>query len=668
MKASPLLDFWDKPDHAGEPVALLASTFALEPDFFERDCLARFLAVSSVEEETGSVDDTVAKLELEEKLRGPSVTILADRSTRAERSSFHWDLLHCHVDTGLLHSKVAVLLWENATRVIIGSANLTAAGYRRQIELALAADLGPACLLPAPILAGIADELESYLALVDFSSEPPAVTDARATLTLLRSRISSMNSPRSPVRVALAPTNPTTTPMDSFEAVWKGSRPLRATQLSPFWDSDQPDVLSRVRGLLTGHPARARRQRVAVTLTPTGGTPFPTSLHTHVDAVRHLALDEDNIRLLHAKCLLVESDSWVAALVGSSNHTKAGFGLTRVRHRELNVWLGAPAESKEGKALASLVPMGAVLAADVPDTAPIDEDETATDDAALPLCFGLCHLGREDADNWVLAMEVRATDAPPTWTVATPTGALIAEASAWTRAGQPEVVKVSIATEDLPLYLVVRWESEGTPHETAWTVLVKDRHQLPPGLGLVDLRSEHLLRALASGKSLSQVVREELERHQTDRARGKKGVELNPLKRLDDRASLFRRGRALAQSLAALERRLSRPVLTLGGLAARLQGPLGPSFVARKVCEECEPDDPGEKRAEAIFTVAEIALVLARVEWTEVLKQVDETAGRSMVRDALTVIDDLRSELGGEPPDVAAYGGRAIEEAVRCVS
>jgi hypothetical protein len=64
MKPSRLLDFWDKPEGAGAPVALLATTFALEPEFFERECLARFLAVSSVEEETGTIDDIVAKLEL----------------------------------------------------------------------------------------------------------------------------------------------------------------------------------------------------------------------------------------------------------------------------------------------------------------------------------------------------------------------------------------------------------------------------------------------------------------------------------------------------------------------------------------------------------------------------------------------------------------------------
>ena len=69
MKPTPLLDFWQKPADAGEPVALLATTYALEPDFFEQNCLARFLEVSSVNEETKSVDDIVAAVELHESLQ-----------------------------------------------------------------------------------------------------------------------------------------------------------------------------------------------------------------------------------------------------------------------------------------------------------------------------------------------------------------------------------------------------------------------------------------------------------------------------------------------------------------------------------------------------------------------------------------------------------------------
>lgn len=79
MKPTPLLDFWQKPAEAGEPVALLATTFALEPEFFEQSCLARFLEVSSVNEETGSVDDIVAAVELHESLQKARATLIKSR-------------------------------------------------------------------------------------------------------------------------------------------------------------------------------------------------------------------------------------------------------------------------------------------------------------------------------------------------------------------------------------------------------------------------------------------------------------------------------------------------------------------------------------------------------------------------------------------------------------
>jgi hypothetical protein len=166
-------------------VALFATTFALEPDFFERNCLARFLEVSSVNEGTGSVEDIVASVELQELLQKTKVTVLADRSAPVQRTSLLWDLLGCKVSGALLHAKVTVLLWESATRVILGSMNLTSAGYRRQIELGLAADLGPNCLFPKGVLRGIERELASYLELVPgYNANTPVFVRASETLEM----------------------------------------------------------------------------------------------------------------------------------------------------------------------------------------------------------------------------------------------------------------------------------------------------------------------------------------------------------------------------------------------------------------------------------------------------------------------------------------------------
>lgn len=668
MKLTPLLDHWQKPAHAGEPVAVLATTFTLDPDFFEQSCLARFLAVESVNEGTGSVDDLVARLELEESLRAPAVTVLADRSAQSERSTLRWDLLHCQAPRrSLLHSKVALLLWENATRVIIGSANLTPAGYRHQIELALAADLGPHCILPVRVLTALADELRSYLDLVPgLTTDVPAHRQVEWILKLFGERISEQPRVKTNLRVALAPTNADTGPLDALDAAWSGGRPLWATHLSPFWDAGEPDVLNKVSALLTGRPVDNRYQEAVVSYGPRGEVAFPLEHFDSVDSVVELDLRDEGVRRLHAKCLLLSQPHWVAALVGSSNHTKAGLGLGRAnekRHREINLWLGAPRSTKEGKALLGLVPTGnAVDPRGLTYDDQADEDELDDSAPVLPACFGLCRLLREGG-SWVLAIGVQSSESPEEWRVTLPSGTTILDSATWSAAGSPSSTMVPVKADDLPMFVIVEWQDESA----IWVVIVDDRHSLPFGAGLANLNSDHLLDALASGKSLTQVVRVELERSSAEPlSSGTRTVVTDPLKRYDSRSSLLRKGRALAQSLAAMQRRLEQPALTADALTARLTGPLGPTFVSLKTVGDVEA---GHKElADGIFTLAEIALTVGRVDWVGALRFVDRADGMSAVQDALDEIESLQARLGDNPADLAQYAARAMKEARRCLS
>ncbi len=662
MNPTPLLDFWQKPANAGDPVAMVATTFAFEPDFFEQNCLARFLEVSSVNEDTGTIDDIVASVELHELLQNTRVMVLADRSAPVQRTSLLWDMLSCQVSGGLLHAKVTVLLWENATRVILGSANLTAAGYRRQIELGLAADLGPGCLFPPDVLYEIADELESYLRLVPGYDAGAAVfTRALSTLRLLRQRIAQQPAQQLAVRVAFAPTNTMAGPLDRLNAVWSGPQPLCATHLSPFWDSKDPTALAATRKRLTGRPAHERSQQVAVVLGPRGQISFSRHLAEAVDSVRQLKALDDEIRTLHAKCLLVESKEWVAALVGSSNHTKAGLGLAPgSRHREMNVWLGAPRSSKEGKALLNLIELGKNIPADAEEVEPKDEDVAEL--PALPTCFGLCRVThRLDGSAWELHLGITANnEMPAAWEISLAAGDRpLLTRTQWEANSKPETEVIALTQKALPMYVLVRCNGNELP----WAVVAEDRHDLPAGPALSSLRAQHLLNALASGRSLAQTLREELERKEAER---KFGINLDPLKRLEVEGSLLRKGRALAASLSAMQRRLEQQVITADTLRARLASPLGPEFVATKVAEAYETGQ--QTRAEAIFTIAEIALVVGRVNWGHVLEHIDRTEGLSLVNESLGRLDALRARVGEEPADLASYARRAVKETRECLT
>lgn len=675
MKPTPLLDFWQKPAGAGEPLAMFATTFALDPDFFEQSCLARFLEVSSVDEGARAVDDLVGSVELHDLLRRASITVLADRSAPVNRSSLLWDLLSCKVEHGLLHAKVTVLIWENATRVILGSANLTAAGYRRQIELGLAADLGPQCLFPPNVLEGIADELDTYLYLVPgFDANTPVFKRAKSTLQLLRKRIEAQQAATArgnpSVLVAFAPTNATRGPLDQLHAVWSGPQPLRATHLSPFWDAKDASVLLATKKLLTGRPASKRSHRVAVVLGPCGQTAFSKLLAEAVNEVRVLKELDKETRLLHAKCLLIESDiesgKWVAALVGSSNHTKAGLGLKpHGRHREMNVWIGAPRDSKEGKALLDLIQLGKAVPADAEEVDPLDEDECEL--ASLPACFGLTRVNQNPQTlAWELHLGIaQTTDMPSDWEICLVSGAQpMLTRSQWAASGSPASTVIALAQDSLPMYLLVHWEGQSAP----WGVVADERQSLPLGPTLSGLNAQQLLDALASGLSVSQMVRQLLERAKAQQ--GKKGTkseaELDPLKRHDVHASLLRKGRALGAALSGMQRRLERPVVDADALRMRLAGPLSPAFVATKLAEAFV--NGVQTRAETVFTIAEIALTVGRVKWSVVLGANDCADARKAVLDTFSHLDGLRVQIGGEGSEIASYAGRAIEEGRKCLT
>ena len=652
---------------------MFATTFALDPDVFEQSCLARFLEVSSVDEGTRAVDDLVGSVELHDLLRSASITVLADRSAPVNRSSLLWDLLSCKVEHGLLHAKVTVLIWEKATRVILGSANLTGAGYRRQIELGLAADLGPQCLFPPNVLEGIADELDTYLYLVPgFDANTPVFKRAKSTLQLLRKRIEAQQAATATARgnpsvlVAFAPTNSTRGPLDQLHSVWSGPQPLRATHLSPFWDAKDASVLLATKKLLTGRPASKRSHCVAVVLGPCGQTAFSKQLAEAVNEVRVLKELDKETRLLHAKCLLIESNDWVAALVGSSNHTKAGLGLKpHGRHREINVWIGASRASKEGKTLLDLIQIGKAVPVDAEEVDPLDEDESEL--LSLPACFGLTRVNQNPQTlAWELHLGIaQTTDMPPDWEIYLVSGAQpMLTLSQWAASGSPASTVIALAQDSLPMYLLVHWEGQSAP----WAVVADERQSLPLGPTLSGLNAQQLLDALASGLSVSQMVRQLLERAKA--RQGKKGTkseaELDPLKRHDVHASLLRKGRALGAALSGMQRRLERPAVDADALRMRLTGPLSPAFVATKLAEAVA--NGVQTRAEAVFAIAEIALTVGRVKWSAVLGTNDCADARKAVLDTFSHLDGLRFQIEGEGSEIASYAGRAIEEGRKCLT
>jgi len=661
-----LLDNWSPPDGAGLPVACLATSFTFEADFFAQDCLARFLSLSAVTGEGDAISSIAAVLEEEERLSEAQVTVLVDRSTPAEKRNLRWDVLQVAPPGGLLHAKVAVLLWERAARVILGSANLTAAGYRRQVEIVLAVDLDEGCQVPRTVFDDLFVELRRLIDLV-----PGSATGARArafaTVDLLADRAAALDLPTGAgrdVRLAIAPSRPGTSPLEKFSTVWRGGQPLWATVLSPYWDGDaEAPAINAIRRRLTGRPASRRATTLVVAVDPFSGSvqaPVSFASFDEIDIVSFDPPDEE-LRSLHAKLIVLESDEWLAAMVGSSNATEAGLGLHPERgHHELNIWIGCEAGSRTATQLLALARPGESIAADDERWEQVpDEDEPTA--PALPAGFVTCTVNPGTSPTALLDLSPRGL--PSRWEVRAPTDEQLLTSEEWTIAGCPDFVTVQLPGLVLPAYLIVRWNQDGDRAQATWTANVEDRGALPPPTELTDLPVDVLLAALASTRPLPVALEHELRRR--ERAEGDGGrIELDPLRRFDDSGLLLQRARQYSVALWRLQERLARPTTTFDGLHWRLYGAIGPIAIADGLVRAAGAGEtlPGE----ADFLLAELALTVGAVKWRDVANGLPRKQVMDLVSNVLSAINERRADL---PPlaDTALirYVDDAFEEARR---
>src|SRR5438034_5405372 len=128
---------WVRPDIVahGNVIAMLATTFDLDPTFFDSDYLPTFLGL-------GAWEDTswANRIAMQRALSRTEATVVMMDARR-----FHGRPRSLHIEhTPLigpggmkLHAKVLLVVQERAVRLLVGSANLTESGYRHNREAAL---------------------------------------------------------------------------------------------------------------------------------------------------------------------------------------------------------------------------------------------------------------------------------------------------------------------------------------------------------------------------------------------------------------------------------------------------------------------------------------------------------------------------------------------------
>lgn len=613
------LDLWEAPSEAGEPLICLATTFTFDATFFETECLGRFLQMDSHPQESESVGYLI---EREEKLASARVCVLADRHHATSKESMRWDVLPIAVRGGIQHAKLSVLCWAKHVRLIVGSGNLTEPGYRKNLEVFGAIDISrQEGGMVAPLSACL-DFLTVMLRQAVGEEGRGPRQRASEMVAAVRAHVARWPRDDPGGRVVPVFSGMGRSVFDQLQEVWpSGGPPRYAHVLSPFFDSNRhwSDVVDGLGSVMAKRGERNISFYVPCEKLADGRTGVGMP-HQIVDAARHQAevavyevlpeQDKEN-RPLHAKMVVFANDGWELTLMGSSNFTRAGLGLSAGARQPVNFEANLAYLFREGEPeLRKLKDAWPETAEDEIDLAsdklvwgPTDEMEgEEASGIALPTGFQEALFAPGQSPQLIIVLE---KDLPEWWEIRDQDQNPVMSSGIWNR--KPGRHEFSWVKQAVPFELNVAWRSSKKSESFAasWPVNVLDPATLPPPDVLASLSLDELIQVLGSTRPLHVAVVQALQRRM--RLRSSADIQLDPHRRINTETFLLRRTKRVALALERLRERLERPVLTREAFEWRLRGPIGPIALANAFLKE------SRNASEAAFFLAELALTLKRV-------------------------------------------------------
>ncbi|RQV93527.1 hypothetical protein EH220_08120 [bacterium] len=633
-----MLDLWRPPQGAGDPIGCLATTYTFEPGMFDEQCLARFLEIESEPDR----EDLAFLLERESRLGSVYAGVLVDYTRAGVEHSLRWDVLPVRIRAGKQHAKISLLAWSHHIRIIVASANLTGPGYRTNYEVAVAVDLTRE-QANSEILSEAVAFLRSLLILVPGASErPPEIQRAEEFLKQVEVQAQGWKKLRrgANIRQQLAYTLPAigtdraarSSIEDTIQVCrGRGGSPNEIWVASPFFDAESDN--KHLTASLCKFMARGERRELWFCIPAIRDNEAPrktrlaapkTLLLTpaHYDASVNIemlpAVDEEkNRRPWHAKMLGLFADSYSALMIGSSNFTCAGMGISEFRNAEANLVtiIDRLEYSREDGALRAVWPE--MEQVDDPESAEWigaqpDQDEEEQD-SAPPLPAGFLSATYRAGDERQIVLRLDTSELPEEWTVRAcgKDFRKLLCASAWHESGDPVVIEIAWEPVQPPEKLIVLWKN----HEAFLPVNVEDSRKLPPPAQLENMSADDMLWILAATDP-SAAFRAWAKRRQTsdlfdtdlDSATP---IDLDPLRRYDLNATFLHRIRRRARILAQLRANLQRPVWGQQALEWRLRGLIGVEQLADRLVKELSHDAADE----ALLTLADFLIVLNEVDY-----------------------------------------------------
>ena len=618
-----LLDHWTPPPNSGEPVGCIATSFTFESDFFEEECLSRFLKMDTDPYEDGPL----YLIEREEKLAPVDISALVDQAHCMGKRSLQWDLISFR-STNLLHSKISVLAWSRHVRIIIGSGNLTRNGYRVNKEIFGVFDFSEEQGLDKKNLNQSLTFFTALLSVLD--DDNPAV---RRALNLLE-RISELASGWSKQIYQIGTASkilmtgqgyPRLITQIGNEARKAGNGVTLAQIVSPFYvdpNAPNPAVKQLIRQLdLEQNPALCWYGRFEDNGEENKLFYGPASLRDEAEAlnkrrisfygIEQTGKDEKDStvnRPVHLKCIWLETINHVFYCIGSSNFTTNGLGISQRPNFESNI-LYTVDKTKARKSYGLLkgsFPNGINLGSNVSfcQDELLEDERPPEDGHNLPLFFRLAVFDCE-GDRRYLKLDFDVKENPNcAWKILDSDKQVLYTLDDWLAKKSAPSQKVEWHQSFIPSELLVLLENGELFH---WSVIAKDSSILPAPEELGELDLELLIQLLATNEPMYRAMGRWLKKKPTENDFGQKEL-INPHDKVDVSGFLLRRTRKISYAYSMLRSKLERPIFSKAALHWRFNGPVGVSALAKAILKEAHSEE------EKIFLLAELCLELSDIK------------------------------------------------------
>ena len=700
-RQSTMLECWRPPTGAGDPVGCMAATFTFDPNFFEEECLTRFLNIDSHPDREG----LAFLLERENLLGSVYAGIFIDHRQAGVDHSLRWDVLPVRIPGRYQHAKIAVLAWVDYVRILVSSANLTPAGYRNNQEVVGFIDLYPqssdhqqldtCCLFLNQLIKYVPRAGDEDPVLMRAKTFIESIQNNAKAWTPIKSRKHSFNSyliftlpnPQSLEGEALSALNGGVALNGCLDTCIKfGAAPSSIRVVSPFFNKETDDGnRDEVTAQLCKRMARGTNRTLTFCLPrldeDEGETPrlaAPKSLYT--TAIRQVnklnietlpSVDQDkNFRPWHAKMLRLENDNYAALLIGSSNYTSPAMGLRAINNAEANI-LYITLKKAFARHIGQLYQCW-------PETTRIENidniewtgihyplgEEDMGIGMPLPEGFVYAHFRAGETPEIILGfLKVKL---PLTWQIfgGTRYETKVLDADDFIRHQCPAMIRIPWKGYEIPGKLLVKWQDK----QAFLSVNVENAHDLPLAPEIESM-TVHELICILSAVDYSTAFRAWARKHQgsmeEEALECAIPAELDPLKRFRLEETFLHRTRTRARMLGGIRKNLERPAWSEKALRWRLEGIIGIKSLADKLLAEMEASS--NRIVETVLELADFFIMLSEVSYKESAGTITLTQFNSIYQPFLrNLMVDARAKVSGIqrglPQDIRSFWTRICDQ------